>query len=217
MAPAPAPSISFCVIDGEPVFLDVRRDRYFRLNAGTRHAFLRLLNRDATATAADRQTLLAAGILPDSKVPLSPCAVAVPDCDLIDIDASGATATVVAVIEVALLLLPVCYALRRGRLAALVERHEARVDDEANPRTQDEIATLIRRFQAARRFVPIAPGCLIDSLALSGFLWKRSIRPTLVFGVRLHPFGAHCWLQTRKAILNDSIENVRTFTPIRIV
>jgi hypothetical protein len=36
----------------------------------------------------------------------------------------------------------------------------------------------------------------------------------LVFGVRTHPFEAHCWLEKDRVILDDTVEHVRWFTPI---
>ncbi len=47
------------------------------------------------------------------------------------------------------------------------------------------------------------PRCLIDALALDRILLSRKMRAMLVFGVRLNPFGAHCWLQTTDAILRQ--------------
>jgi Transglutaminase-like superfamily len=36
--------------------------------------------------------------------------------------------------------------------------------------------------------------CLLNSLSLLRYLARFGVFPTWVFGVRLHPFGAHCWL-----------------------
>lgn len=69
-------------------------------------------------------------------------------------------------------------------------------------------------FERSRRIVPIARNCLLDSLALDGWLAHRGFGSHLIFGVASRPFAAHCWLQTGDAILNDSYDNVSRFTPI---
>lgn len=69
-------------------------------------------------------------------------------------------------------------------------------------------------FDRARALVPIARNCLLDSLALDSVLATHGIGAQMVFGVAPLPFEAHCWLQTRHAILNDSYDHVSRFTPI---
>jgi hypothetical protein len=92
--------------------------------------------------------------------------------------------------------------LRRRKPAG--ERHE-------------ELPSHVAAFRAARRLVPIAPNCLTDSLALAAFMATRGISADLVFGVKLDPFAAHCWLQNRHAILNDGADGVTDFTPIMVI
>jgi hypothetical protein len=35
-----------------------------------------------------------------------------------------------------------------------------------------------------------------------------------VFGVRLDPFAAHCWLQTDRLLLTDAADALGVFTPV---
>lgn len=70
------------------------------------------------------------------------------------------------------------------------------------------------RFERARVLVPIARDCLLDSLALDTMLARHALGSEFVFGIATQPFEAHCWLQTRDAILNDSFDHVSRFTPI---
>jgi hypothetical protein len=65
--------------------------------------------------------------------------------------------------------------------------------------------------------LPTPPNCLADSLALSRFLSRRNVASAMVFGVKLDPFAAHCWLQQDDVILNDAADAVATFTPIMAV
>lgn len=57
------PDLSYCLIDGHPLFLDLAGDRYFRLPATTEQAFLAHLDGAPLASAAARM-LVARGIAP---------------------------------------------------------------------------------------------------------------------------------------------------------
>lgn len=84
------------------------------------------------------------------------------------------------------------------------------------PITRDSGAALeiASRFDRSRVLVPIARDCLLDSLALDSLLERQGIGTQFVFGIAPRPFEAHCWLQTRDTILNDSYDHVSRFTPI---
>lgn len=71
------------------------------------------------------------------------------------------------------------------------------------------------RFRAARKLVPIKPNCLLDSLSLVRWLGAGEEPVSLLFGVKLDPFAAHCWLQSGALVLNDRTENVAAFTVVR--
>jgi hypothetical protein len=81
----------------------------------------------------------------------------------------------------------------------------------------ERIASLTLGFNRLRLTFPRSYLCLFDSLALMHFLAFYDIYPTLVFGVRAEPFGAHCWVQADDVALNDTIEHVSQFTPIMSV
>ncbi len=59
--------------------------------------------------------------------------------------------------------------------------------------------------------------CLFDSLTLTLFLRRLGVFPQWVFGIRTGPFAAHCWVQHGHIVLNDSVDNVRSYTPIMLV
>jgi hypothetical protein len=59
--------------------------------------------------------------------------------------------------------------------------------------------------------------CLFDSLVLSVLLTRRKIPCTLVIGVSTTPFAAHAWVQVGEYVLNDTVENIQTFTRILAV
>lgn len=59
--------------------------------------------------------------------------------------------------------------------------------------------------------------CLFESFALLHFLARLKIFPSLVFGVTPEPFRAHCWLQYRALVVNDTVARVSQFTPIMLI
>lgn len=71
-----------------------------------------------------------------------------------------------------------------------------------------------RAFEAARLWFPKDRICLFDSLALLQFLRGRGLTARWVFGVRTHPFEAHCWVQAGRIVLNDSAEHAGGFSLI---
>jgi hypothetical protein len=56
--------------------------------------------------------------------------------------------------------------------------------------------------------------CLFDSLALHNFLSGYGVPVRWVFGVKRHPFLAHCWVQFGDVVCNDTLEHVWLFHPI---
>lgn len=89
---------------------------------------------------------------------------------------------------------------------------------EPDPPGRDSLARLISVFARLRPYVFTSRDkCLLESLALFEFLSRQEIFPTWVFAVHSSPFAAHCWLQSGSIVLNDTLENVRNFTPIMVV
>lgn len=58
---------------------------------------------------------------------------------------------------------------------------------------------------------------MFDSLALLHFLARYRQFPRWVYGVKLKPFRAHCWVQAGDVVVNDIVDNVRGYTPIMSV
>lgn len=82
----------------------------------------------------------------------------------------------------------------------------------------DEIRELVEIFKILRPlFFTAKDHCLFDSLALIEFMARNGLYPTWVFGVKIGPFGAHCWVQDDNFIYNESLQNAHHFTPIMTV
>lgn len=81
-----------------------------------------------------------------------------------------------------------------------------------------EVHRLVAAFAWLRPFFFTAKDmCLFEAFALSEFLARHGVFPRWVFGVQARPFAAHCWLQIGGIVLNDSVEHVGRYTPIMVV
>lgn len=79
------------------------------------------------------------------------------------------------------------------------------------------VQALLAAFHGATLLFPRKDRCLADALALHACLALRGFPTTIVFGVQLGPFQAHCWIQHGDVVLGQDIEIVRAFRPILAV
>ncbi len=87
-----------------------------------------------------------------------------------------------------------------------------------SPDTSDEVADLAREFHAFAPFVfSSRDACRYTSLALLHYLSTAGLCADWIFGVRLSPFSAHCWLEFNGLLLTDETFTVREFTPIMAI
>ncbi len=75
----------------------------------------------------------------------------------------------------------------------------------------------IRAFEYSRLLRTAANRCLPRSIALAVCLASDGMRANVVLGVKQGPFGAHCWVQHRTEVLNDSVEEVLRYRPILVI
>ena len=214
-----APGTSFCLVGGEPVFLDLTRDRYFRLGGDAAEGLRLLLSgapgEELPTDALDR--LLNTGLVVASDAArIVPAAAPAAARALVEEEENLAPRSLGLLPELIADMVAVKAALARGGLAGTVERHRAAKRAAREPVPPDRLAELVRLYRTLRPLIPIQPNCLPDSLALASFLRRRGAVPDLVFGVKLAPFGAHCWLQSGDLVLNDRLGNASDFTPILV-
>lgn len=216
--------LSACVIGDHVVFLDIDADRYFRLPEDLERAFV------AYAKAQDCES--AASMLLANNI-LAPAAAG-GDAVTVDVDAPLRSALELAepaagheitVIPEVMAALWTCRrALRTERFRDVLER-TARSREQrclsspgaSDPATERELLLAANLFLRARPYVPIAPCCLPDSLALTRFLARRGLHSHIVFGVTCEPFSAHCWVQAGDIALNETVGYARAHTVIRVI
>lgn len=78
----------------------------------------------------------------------------------------------------------------------------------------DAAQKTISAFHHSKLVRTAADRCLPRSIALALGLAAHCVRAHVVIGVRIAPFGAHCWVQAGNEILNESVEEVLLYTPI---
>jgi hypothetical protein len=218
-----AADVYFAVIDERSVALDLGHDRYVALGEQLTQALLKFTGPDMMVQTgrqdlAASRILLARGLLsPTPSTSPRPAAQTVTD----SLWASPTTAlfgprkaialgalSALAVTASSLRLRPI------GTTVAMVKHAKQR--SQARPPALTA-ADLLDAYQTVRPWFPIKPICRLDAIALALHLnWNRQ-PADLVFGVRLDPFHAHCWVQRGAEVLNEPVETIRKYTPIMVV
>lgn len=212
-----APSIHWCSVSGFSVILDVDNDKYHSIPANEFEALLPYIEGIPAVTATTQ--------VPPTLVSLVNELIA-----LGIVVSTGARAPQrrirclphpTQLISTADALVPLKYALRYGFsfLAACIvadhlirfrplRRTVARIVERKRRRPSasdhDRLVYLTRVFHSLRPLYPRPYLCLFDSLALLEFLAHWGFLPSLVFGVTVNPFLAHCWVQDGSLVLCDT-------------
>lgn len=210
----------FCLTGDHLVFLDVRGDRYFRLPASQERAFISYIQGGPTP---DATSLFGRELVGDSALvgrPEQAHVVQEPKRSALEQAPKVSNIGFANLLEVSVAIFSVLLRLKARPLNEVLasmccfrEKHSAK------PYACDRQSTIqlidaARTFNSARLYVPVAPSCLLDSLALTTFLARRHIQSTVVFGVTCTPFSAHSWVQVGDMVLNDTVGNANSYTPI---
>lgn len=78
----------------------------------------------------------------------------------------------------------------------------------------EAVADAARAFWRIAPWLPQEGECLVRSAMLMSYLRRAGLSADWVFGVRLWPFSAHCWVQIDNVCLNDDVERLAAYTPI---
>ncbi|WP_052027583.1 lasso peptide biosynthesis B2 protein [Sphingobium sp. ba1] len=211
--------LSFCRIDNRTLFLDLPADRYFGLGGPLDTAFQALLDTGAADPAL--ATLVERGLIipcPEGGLPV-PCPTTSPGPILPPPSEPPARPSLLAIAMALVARVHWTLRVRYCPLAANIDRLARRKDAPAlRPRpTSAAIARLAEAHRRAGLILSARDQCLPTSMALMATLTARGANPTLVLGVKLDPFQAHCWVELAGTVLNDAPDHVRPFTPIRRV
>jgi len=220
--------LSCCDVDGHLIFLDIAQDRYFKLTDHLEKAMRRFRAHEDVASTL-LEDLAAARILveaPDLKAHATIANIQQPTRSAIEQPAAiaGHRLSVAIVFEVMTIVWSTRRQLKARALKTNLDEASAYRDrktgvfEVATPTTlEDDMLQANRQFARARRYVPIEPICLLDSLSLLRFLSRRGLTANIVFGVTSEPFTAHCWVQAGDIVLNETLSDANAHTPIRMI
>ncbi|HKY82191.1 MAG TPA: lasso peptide biosynthesis B2 protein [Sphingobium sp.] len=209
--------LSFCRTEGQTIFLDLNADRYFGLRPALDQAFCCLIDADSID---DRHgdALLRAGIIVRSSIgdrPV-PCPRNQPSDARILIEKPRASPTHVA----SALTRRLWWRARLRNLPFIrnirtIEQRKLGVAQRAVP--PHRLAHLDQAYRRAAMILSARDQCLATALSLASWLMALGIRPDLVLGVKLNPFQAHSWVEVDGMVIADDPDNIRPFSPIRII
>lgn len=207
MPPEAQRPVTWCLVGRQPVFLDVARDRYFTLPLP-----------DSEHSGGD-----AAGCAPAACRPLggpAKDAIACHHPTAIGSACDGPAYHVhrISALSVLFWLAGQHLALRSGSLeTALTRLSDAR---KLRPSVHEDAAglhTVAATHNWTRRFLLPHDQCLVRALALARHATAAGYGIDLVFGVKLRPFEAHCWVEHQGLVLDDHLDHVRRYTPILVI
>lgn len=220
--------LSYCDVDGNLIFLDVAHDRYFKLTRTLEEAVRRFLAHEDIAPALV-ESLAASRILVETSNPRDRSAIANirrPTCSAVEhlITATDQRIGMSIVLEVMAIVWSTRRQLKTRMLKVNLDEASTYRDrktdahvDAASVAAEDKLLKMNGQFARARRYVPIEPICLLDSLSLLRFISRRGLSANIVFGVTPEPFAAHCWVQAGDMVLNETLFDTRAYTAIRMV
>ena len=221
-----APNIHFCTLDGAYVFLDAGADRYYAFVGTMAGLFSEILTADQAHPISPKASrfadhLFRTGLLRSPGTtdrPSQACTAPLPTLSRFEEAHLYSGGPLFPELPVLAAAFARSLALKHRQSLSGVLAGARRWKQAVSPRpvkTLDEATTLTGQFLAMSPFLFTSRNaCLFRSLFLMRYLAARGIAPTWTFGVRLAPFGAHCWIEYQGAVLNDPLEHVAAFTPI---
>lgn len=216
--------ISFCELDNQLFFLDIRNDRYFQLSRGLERNFLSYLEAPGDASI-DVSGLVKHDLLPvttASRCDRSTAGIAFPSESAVETPCSTKHISLDVIRDVFLMVAMMRWQLKVRRLKPILQGLSDYRDSRTSPLSDDhagqqrllEAATV---FNSVRPYVPIETRCLMDSLSMVRFLAKRGLPGRLVMGITCDPFSAHAWVQYGPLVLNETVGVAQAHVPIRVI
>ncbi|WP_164857347.1 lasso peptide biosynthesis B2 protein [Sphingomonas crocodyli] len=206
----------WCLIDDQPIVLDIQRDRYCLLTGKTAVALAAL---DPDAAAPDKRAVLEQlamlNIVAAQTSEISPpCSHRIAEREIQHLPPPSwldLTEVMIALFR--------SFSQRRWALAKRVDefrRRKARTPSAPDlPLAPAE--AVASAFDRSRRLTLGFDQCLVRAFALATTLLTRGYHPAIIFGVQLRPFAAHCWVELDGRLMDDRIAHVSLFTPILVL
>ncbi len=214
------PDLHFCDVDGAYVFLDLDAQRYFLLGNTAAARFRSFL--DGAVADEDVEWLIGNRLLCHTDgTPLIARPLAVAQAAMSAMDEALPRADAILTLQIILAQRAARRRLRREPLKALLQDLFDGRDSAANAQGQiwrpdkpiPDLSRILAAFRASQRISNSINQCLPRGIALFTLLQRRGFDPNMVIGVTL-PFAAHCWVQVGDRVVSDTLDRVRSFTPI---
>ncbi|WP_437559922.1 lasso peptide biosynthesis B2 protein [Acidithiobacillus sulfuriphilus] len=103
-----------------------------------------------------------------------------------------------------------------GLIKTLIAGTHAEVDN----LSEYKLATIevyARIFKTFHTILSPNATCLISSISGLLFFQYNDIQTSIIFGVKVDPFRAHCWLEWNKMIINEPESVVAEYSPIFVI
>lgn len=210
-----------CVANGKTVLLDLRADRYIALSPGTASALQSLLDNSTTdgPPPSALLPLVEAGLVENSNdMPPPPAPLQTPTQSVLSLTLPRPS--LLRLLEAFSHQVHATRSLARHGFYATIDRIRRR-KAKALQATQTNRSVLPHAILAANlrlgRYVRAQDRCLPRAIGLIELLARHDAYPCLVMAVRMKPFEAHAWVQWDDMVLNDTVDQVRRYTPILVI
>ena len=204
----------YCRVSNHIVFLDLSADRYFALQPGKAAQFDRLLSNGADGPEGEKMAsrFVRQNILVESDAGEQPPPFSLDSFHTV-VNPGGSAPPARRRLTA---LIALIHWRTRYRLNGLpgVTRRYRHLGRSTMVKRAAPAGEIIAAFSWAEQVVTAHDHCVPRSLALASALRASGHRPTVVIGVQLRPFAAHCWVQLGAAIANDQLDTIRPYTPI---
>ncbi len=211
----PAPHARLAVSNEDLIVLDLDADRYLGLPGAISSDGIVIALPQGLVLMHPRaaEALASSGLLIDGDLP-SGQAIGVPD-RVIDhgADSSAGRIFLRDVIDLLVALVITGWRLWRNQTCA---RHETSRLPPETPIAPVVLCDQLARLGRLRLFLPTPRRCLPSALVTCVWLGRKGVKTEIVFGVRTHPFEAHCWAEHGGIVLDDTLDRIRTFVPISV-
>lgn len=218
------PHLSYCVIDGRAIFLDLDGDRYFRLDDCLEAAFLAYVRAKEVDKAGIDALIEHEILIPGPTSDHRSHRLSLPTRSSLELTSGSGPIRMTAILKVFMIVRHTRRQLRTQPLKEVLDdlvryRDGCRRNSVPSGSHDARILDIAGRFARSRLYVPFetSASCLLDSVALTKYLAGHDLSANIVFGVTSDPFSAHCWVQCGDLVLNDTVGNATAYTPIRVI
>lgn len=215
-----APHVSYGLLGGRAVLLDLAADRYLLLGDAETAVLAALASLEPPLSSPLVEKLLACGLVRTGRgAKIAPVDQSPPLMSALEVEGDGGGVSsweaIGSVARARLLLRFVGLARTVWRWRTFRELCARRTSGHGGLAENGERAAYVARgFAVARIAVPARRLCVPDSLALARCLWKRGLAAEVYFGVQLDPLLAHSWVQSGSNVLSEPVNIAADYTPV---